>query len=99
FPNALFAPMGTDGLPWPLPATGEVTFQMAGNLTVHGLTRPSTWNVVVQFGGNSVSGKATTSFTISEFGMISPKAGPVLSVRDAGMLEIDFTHAALVRIA
>ncbi|HUZ76839.1 MAG TPA: YceI family protein [Chloroflexota bacterium] len=99
FPNAVFAPTHLSGLPWPLPAAGQATFQMAGNLTVHGVTRPTTWNVVAQFSGSSVSGKATAPFTISEFGMTSPKAGPVLSVRDAGTLEIDFTHVALARTA
>ncbi|HLY64161.1 MAG TPA: YceI family protein [Chloroflexota bacterium] len=95
YPNAVFVPTAINGLPSSLPASGPATFQLSGNLTVHGVTKPVTWTVTAQFNGQQVSGKATAPFTITEFGMSIPKAGPVLSVQDAGTLELDFSNAPL----
>ena len=50
FPTADFMPTEITGLPTPLPTEGEATFQMLGDLTLHGVTRPSVWEVTAQFG-------------------------------------------------
>ncbi|HEX8966585.1 MAG TPA: YceI family protein [Chloroflexota bacterium] len=93
YPTATFVPRQVEGLPMPLPATGEATFQLLGDLTVHGVTRPVIWQVIAQFAGASVSGTATTSVNISDFGMTPPKAGPVLSIEDGLGLELAFSAA------
>jgi polyisoprenoid-binding protein YceI len=90
FPNATFVPREAQGLPSPLPTSGQVTFQLLGDLTVHGVTRPVTWQVTAQFDGGTVSGNATTNVNISDFGMTPPKAGPVLSIQDGLILELNF---------
>lgn len=91
FPMATFTPRSVQGLPTPLPSSGEATFQMSGDLTVHGVTKPVTWQVAAQFGSDNVSGSATTDVNISDFGMTPPKAGPVLSIQDGVTLELAFT--------
>src|SRR6266851_1711392 len=91
FPMATFVPSGVQGLPMPLPTSGQVTFQLLGDLTVHGVTKPATWQVTAQFGETSVSGSATTDVKITDFGMTPPKVGPVLSIEDALTLELAFT--------
>jgi polyisoprenoid-binding protein YceI len=96
YPTAVFEPTQVSGLSSPLPTSGSATFQLTGNLTVHGVTKPASWTVSAQFDGQQVIGKATAPFTITEFGMSIPKAGPVLSVQDAGTLELDFSAAPLV---
>jgi polyisoprenoid-binding protein YceI len=93
FPMATFVPREAQGLPSPLPTTGQATFQLIGDLTVHGVTRPVTWQVTAQFGDGSVSGAASTTVNISDFGMSPPKAGPVLSIEDGLTLELAFTAA------
>jgi polyisoprenoid-binding protein YceI len=93
YPMATFIPREAQGLPSPLPTSGEVTFQLVGDLTVPGVTRPVTWQVTAEFGGATVSGAATTSVNISDFGMTPPKAGPVLSIEDGLTLELAFTAA------
>ena len=93
FPMATFVPREAQGLPSPLPTTGQATFQLIGDLTVHGVTRPVTWQVTAQFGDASVSGAASTTVNISDFGMSPPKAGPVLSIEDGLTLELAFTAA------
>jgi polyisoprenoid-binding protein YceI len=93
FPMATFVPREAQGLPSPLPTSGQLTFQLAGDLTVHGVTKPVTWQVTAQFDGGSVSGSATTNVNISDFGMTPPKAGPVLSIQDGLTLELAFNAA------
>jgi polyisoprenoid-binding protein YceI len=91
FPTATFVAHSAQGLPSPLPTTGQATFQLLGDLTVHGVTKPVTWDVTAQFADTSVSGSATTNVNISDFGMTPPKAGPVLSIEDGLGLELAFT--------
>ena len=49
--------------------------------------------MTAQFADDSVTGSATTSVNITDFGMTPPKAGPVLSIEDALTLELAFTAA------
>jgi polyisoprenoid-binding protein YceI len=90
FPAAEFVPSSASGLTWPLPTTGEASFQLSGDLTVHGVTRPSTWDVSAQFSPEEVTGKGSTSVTLEQFGMEKPSVMTVLSIDDAIVLEIDF---------
>jgi len=88
FPTAVFVPTEIRGLPSPLPASGQPTFQLIGNLTVHGTTRPVTWEVTSQISGNDLTAKATTAFTFQDFGLTPPRAASVLSVEDTVKLEL-----------
>ena len=89
FPTAEFLPTGADGLPSPIPVTGEASFKLIGSMTIHGVTKPVTWNVTAKRDGKALSGKATTTVTFGDFGMTPPKAGAVVSVKDEIRLEID----------
>jgi polyisoprenoid-binding protein YceI len=91
FPTATFVANQVQGLPTPLPTSGEATFQLLGDLTVHGVTKPVTWQVTAQFADTTISGSATTSVKITDFGMTPPKVGPVLNIEDALNLELAFT--------
>jgi polyisoprenoid-binding protein YceI len=93
FPMATFTPRAAADLPNPLPTDGTAMFQLSGDLTVHGVTRPVTWQVTSQFTPANVSGDATTDVNISDFGMTPPKAGPVLGIQDGLTLELNFTAA------
>lgn len=90
FPTAEFVPRQVTGLPSPLPTSGEATFQLSGDLTVHGVTRPVTWDVTARFAGQEVTGTATTRTTITGFGMDLPRVAAVLSIDDEARLEVDF---------
>lgn len=93
FPMATFVPNAVQGLPAPLPTSGQATFQLLGDLTVHAVTKPVTWQVTASFADTTVSGSATTAIKITDFGMTPPKAGPVLSIEDGLTLELAFTAA------
>ncbi|MGI9149091.1 MAG: YceI family protein [Chloroflexota bacterium] len=91
FPTATFVPREIKGLPTPLPSAGQATFQVLGDLTVHGVTKPVTWQVTAQFDDTTMTGSATTSVNITDFGMTPPKVGPVLNIEDGLSLELAFT--------
>ncbi len=90
YPTAEFVPTQIVGLPSPAPTSGDVTFQLVGNMTVHGVTRPTTWQVTAHISGQDLTGTATTNFKFEDFGMTVPKVFVVLSVDDAIKLQMDF---------
>jgi polyisoprenoid-binding protein YceI len=93
YPTATFVPREAQGLPTPLPGSGQLSFELSGDLTVHDVTRPVVWQVTAQFAWPAVTGQATTTVNISDFGMTPPKAGPVLSIQDQLTLELAFSAA------
>ena len=93
FPNVILRPTAVSGLPWPLPSSGSRTFTLTGDLTVKGVTRPTSWQVTAAFGGDTVTGLAATAFTFADFGLAQPRVPVVLSVGDTIRLEYDFTLA------
>lgn len=90
YPTVTLAPTAVSGLPWPLPTSGSHTFQLTGDLTVHGTTHPTTWNVTATFNGSDVTGTAITGFTFGDFGLTQPRVPIVLSVADSIHLEYEF---------
>jgi len=91
YPTVEFAPTGFRGLPKVLPTSGKHTFDIIGNLTVRGVTKPTTWRVTAEAKGGQVTGNAATAFTFSDFNMDQPRVPVLLSVADTIRLEYDFT--------
>lgn len=91
YPTAEFQPTEVQGLPWPLLTNDQASFQLLGNLTVHGVTKPVTWNVQASFDGTRITGTATTQVTFQDFQMTPPRVPIVLSLEDIITLELDFT--------
>jgi polyisoprenoid-binding protein YceI len=91
FPTADFAVKEVAGMPWPLPPTGSASFQLIGDLTVHGVTRPTIWQVTAELRPTEIVAQAFAAMEISDFGMEPPRAGPVLSIEDDIRLELDVT--------
>lgn len=90
FPLAEFAPTEARGAPTAVPTIGDATFQLLGNLTVHGVTRPVVWDVTATFAGSEMAGRATTQVKITDFGMTKPQLARVLSLEDELTLELEF---------
>jgi polyisoprenoid-binding protein YceI len=89
YPTAEFVVREAPGLSHPLPTSGEARFQVVGDLTVHGVTRPATWDATAQFDEEGATVNAVTSVAITDFGMTPPQVGPVLSIEDEAGLELD----------
>ncbi len=90
FPTAELIPAELRGFPERLPVSGSFTFTMVGNLTIHGVTRPTTWTVNATVVNGAVQGRATTNVKFGDFGMEQPRVAIVLSVVDDIRLEFDF---------
>jgi hypothetical protein len=75
-----------------LPFTGATSssFELVGDLTVRGVTRPTVWRVTAQLDDGRVSGTASTRFVFDDFQMEKPRVRSVLSVADTIALEYDF---------
>jgi polyisoprenoid-binding protein YceI len=84
------APKEPVGLKYPWPASGTLEFELLGDLTIHGTTKPSKWTVTAAPKDGGLAGKATTSFKFGDFGMTPPTSFGVLSVEDKVTLEYDF---------
>ena len=90
FPTATLVVTELRGLPAVLPTTGPLALTLVGNLTVHGVTRPTTWTVTATANGGAFTGKASTHIKFGDFNMTQPRVPIVLSVVDDILLEYDF---------
>ena len=90
YPSVVLVPTSVSGIALPLPTSGTRPFEMTGDLTVRGVTRPTTWKGSAQFEGGRVTGSAATEFTFNDVKMEQPRVPVLLSVADTIRLEIDF---------
>lgn len=92
FPMLEFVPKRAVGLSTPLPAgmQAQAGFQLVGDMTLHGVTKEVTWNVVATFGNQIVGGRATTTLDFAGFNLTKPSLARLLSVDDKIELEIEF---------
>ena len=91
YPYATFVPTSGSGFPNAVPASGQGSFKLTGNMTIRGVTKPLTWDVSCQLTNGQVEGicHATTSFTFEDFNLDQPRVGRVLSIVDKITLEVD----------
>ena len=92
FPTVELAPRTFAGLT-AKPGAAPTEFTLIGDLTVHGITHPTTWKVTARGEGADIVGNATTSFTFKDFALDQPRVPVVLSVQDTIKLEYDFRFA------
>ena len=89
FPLAEFVPRRQMGLPTPLPSSGTATFQLIGDMLLHGVTAETAWDVTATFAPDAVTGKAATKFNFAKFKITVPKVFGLLSVDDEIRLELE----------
>lgn len=94
FPQVELVPVSFDGIAAPLPSSGSKTFALVGDLTVRGVTHPTTWQVTAHADGKDIVGTAVTAFTFKDFELVQPRVPVVLSVADTIKLEYDFRLVA-----
>lgn len=90
FPQATFVPSRTEGLALPLAASGDLSFRLIGEMTVHGVTKTVVFDVKAQRSGPELSATATVTpaFQFVTFGMTQPRVFTVLSIKDEIRLEV-----------
>ena len=92
FPLLEVVPKKAVGLPSPMPAgnQAQVGFQLISDMTLHGVTKEVTWNVIAVLGAAQVGGRALTTIDFATFGMTKPTLARLVSVDDKIHLEIEF---------
>lgn len=89
FPLSTFISTGTEGLESGLVDGEETTFTLVGDLTLHGVTNEAKWDVTATLNGETVTGTATTTFVLTDYDMEKPIVGPVISIDDNIVLQMD----------
>jgi len=82
YPTADFVITQITGLPAKLPTSGALSFTLVGDLTLKGVTKPTTWTVTATATPTGMTGTAKTKFTFSEFGIAVPRVPVVARVDD-----------------
>ena len=90
YPTIVFVPTAVRGVSLPLPKSGTRDIEMTGDLTVRGVTRPTTWKGTAEFKDGGVTGAVATAFTFDDMKIEQPRVPVLLSVADTIKLEISF---------
>lgn len=90
-----FSPTAISGLPASAAVGQEISFTVAGDLTIRDITQPVTFNVVaVAQSESELSGRATTTVERSAYNLIIPQVPQVANVEEAVDITITFTARA-----
>ena len=89
FRTSELVPKTTSGLTLPLPTSGEFTFKLSGDLTLHGVTKAVTFDVRATRADGKLTAIATAnpSWKFGDFGMQPPTSFSVLSIVDEIRME------------
>lgn len=96
YPFAELLVRETPGLPVPFPTEGAVAFQMVGDQTVRGVTRPTVADANATFVGAETGGLAIAPMKMTDFGITPPSIGPLMQVQDDMVVELDFRAASVL---
>lgn len=90
YPDATFISVSTQGLPATYTNGQTIKFSLVGNLTLHGKTNGETFNVQGKVVGNTITGTATTTIFMTDFGVQPPTIAGIVTVQNKTVLSIDF---------
>lgn len=94
FPEATFGNAVLSGLPERVVPGEPFRFKLSGDLTAHGVTRPVVWDAEAALAGEELTARATTTVTLTEFGIRVPRL-MVLRAEDEAELSLDVVAAPL----
>lgn len=94
YPIATFEPTTIEGLPETYTDGEEITLQITGDLTVRETTQPVTFVTVGQITGNEMTGKATTTIQMTNFGFDPPDIAGILKAENDAELTFEFVARA-----
>ncbi len=73
YPLAEFSATGVEGFPQSYDEGEEISFQLVGDMTIHGTTQPAIWDVTATLDGNTLTGAAQTVVMLSDYGIESAR--------------------------
>jgi polyisoprenoid-binding protein YceI len=94
YPYATFVSVSTQGLPANYSDGQTVHFQLIGNLTMHGTTNKETFAVTGKVVGNTITGTATSTIYMTDFGIQPPNLANIAIAQNKVVITIAFTAKA-----
>ncbi len=94
FPTAEFASTCVDGLPTTVSDGQSLSFNLVGNLTLHGKVNQETFAVTGKVTGTSITGTATTAIFMTDFGIQPPDLANIAISDNKVALTLAFTANA-----
>ena len=91
YPYATFESVSTQGLPASYTDGQTIHFSLLGNLTMHGKTNGETFIVQGKVVGNTITGTATTTIYMTDFGIQPPTLANIVIVQNKTVLTLNFT--------
>ncbi len=91
FPEATFTATEVSGVPDNYVEGQEIQFDMSGDLTIHEVSIPVTFDVSAALEGDTLTGTAETRQLMSDFGIEPPSFARTLTVADEFGMRIEFT--------
>jgi len=91
---ATFVSVSTQGLPTSYTDGQTLNFKLLGNLTMHGKTNGETFTVQGKVSGNTITGTATTTIYMTDFGIQPPSLANIAIVQNKTVITLTFTAQA-----
>jgi len=91
YPKATFVSTCTQGIASNYSDGQQVSFNIVGNLTMHGKTNQETFAVTGKLAGDTVTGSATTFLFMSDFGIEPPNLANIAIAENKVQIILDFT--------
>lgn len=91
YPQATFVATGVEKLPPDADFGKDVTFQVAGDMTIRDTTKPLTWDMTAKLDGETLRGSASTFLYMNDFGFDAPDVAGILKVTDGVTVTVQFT--------
>jgi polyisoprenoid-binding protein YceI len=90
FPIATFVPTRIEGLPESYNEGQPLNLKVSGDLTVHEVTKPATFDVQVTLANNELRGTASTTILMSDFGVGPIEMVGILGTEDQVKINMEF---------
>jgi polyisoprenoid-binding protein YceI len=94
YPYATFVSVSTQGLPGSYTDGQSIHFTLLGNLTMHGKTNGETFTVQGKVVGKTITGTATTTIYMTDFGIQPPTLANIAIVQNKTVIALNFTAQA-----
>lgn len=91
YPFAEFTSTDVQGAPESYTEGQEVAFKLTGDMKIHDVTKPVTFDVLGKLAGDTISGTATTQILMKDFGFDPPSIAGMLTVQDGVTITVNFT--------
>ena len=90
YPNVTFTATPIDGLPQSYTDGQEIALKISGDLTIKEVTKPVVFDATVKLSGDTLSGTATTTILMSDFGFGPISLVGTLKTEDQAKVTLTF---------